>query len=153
MQRITLRLKILLYSAALLIVLIAAMLAFVNEQAERFVDERLQTEIGQGRERIAAAEQQRLEGLRAEAGLVASFPELKALLATDPGTVRDFLLAYQQKTGGRNFLSFWALEAVLSLARMQPKPDRFRTASGWCSLPPDSREELYGPKVVTITRQ
>ena len=41
---------------------------------------------------------QRLDGLHAEAGLVASFPQLKALLDTvDAATIRDFLLAYQQK--------------------------------------------------------
>jgi len=94
--RITLRWKILLYSGALLIALIGATLAFVSYQAGEFVDRRITQDLEQGRLRIAAAQKERLENLRLTAQLVASFPEIKALLETnDAPTVRDFLASYQ----------------------------------------------------------
>lgn len=97
MVRVGLRGKILLYSSALIVTLIAATLVYVNFQAEAFVDDRVTRELDQGRERIAAAERERLDALALTARLVASFPSLKALLATDLATVRDFLLSYQQE--------------------------------------------------------
>jgi len=49
--------------------------------------------------RIAAAENERLESLRLTAQLVASYPDLKALLGTnDLRTIRDFLTQYQDRT-------------------------------------------------------
>lgn len=94
--RATLRTKILLYSSTLLVGLIVAMLVYVNYQAERFVNEGIGNDLRQGREMIGATEEERLSGLRLTARLVASFPEFKALLATDLATVRDFLISYQQ---------------------------------------------------------
>jgi len=96
-MRVRLRWKILLYTSALLVVLIAAMLVFVNRQAEVFVNERITADLEQGRQRIQIVESERLAGLRLTAQLVASFPELRALLATDLPTIRDFLMAYQQE--------------------------------------------------------
>ena len=43
-------------------------------------------------------------GLRLAARLVASFPELKALFETDTATIRDYLLAYQQRNPGTGIL-------------------------------------------------
>ena len=97
MLRLPLRGKILLYSASLVVVLIVAMLIFINYQAQGFVNDRINSELVQGQARILRAEQDRLEGLTLSARLVASFPELKALLATDRATIRDFLLSYQQE--------------------------------------------------------
>src|SRR5881296_604418 len=91
MRRAPLRWKILLYSSALLIGLIMAMLIYVNHQAERFVRENTGAELKRGIERIHAAEAERLEALQLTARLVASFPDLKALLTTDFATIRDFL--------------------------------------------------------------
>lgn len=96
-MRLPLRWKILLYTSVLLVVLIAAMLVFVNRQAETFVNERITADLDQGRQRIQIVESERLAGLRLTAQLVASFPELRALLATDLPTIRDFLMAYQQE--------------------------------------------------------
>ena len=105
MARITLRWKILLYSGALLVALIAATLIFVNYQAAQFVDSRITQDLEQGRLRIAAAENERLESLRLTAQLVASFPDLKALLSeTDLKTVQDFLLSYQQSNRNTSLL-------------------------------------------------
>jgi len=95
--RISLRWKILFYSGALLVVLIAATLVFVNYQAGQFVDGRIAQDLEQGRQRIVAAENERLASLKLTAQLVASFPDLKAALSTDQQTVRDFLQSYQQE--------------------------------------------------------
>jgi len=78
-----LRRKILLYSSSLLIVLIVTMLVYVNYQAERFVDQRIASDIEQGRARIEEADEERIGTLELTAGLVASLPGLKASLRTD----------------------------------------------------------------------
>lgn len=97
MRNQSLRRKILIYSSTLLVTLIVAMLVYVNFQAGWFVDERVRDNLRQGIQRITKAERGELTGLQLTAQLVASFPDLKALLTTDLGTIRDFLLDYQQR--------------------------------------------------------
>ncbi len=97
MARISLRGKILLYSSSLLVALILAMLLFVDFQAKRYADERIAADLEQDRQRIEIMQSERMAGVRLTAQLVASFPELRALLGTDQATIRDFLLAYQQE--------------------------------------------------------
>jgi hypothetical protein len=46
---------------------------------------------------VQRAQRDRLAALSLTARLVASFPELKALFATDAPTIRDYLLSYQQR--------------------------------------------------------
>jgi class 3 adenylate cyclase len=96
--------KILLYSSALLVTLIVAMLVYVRAQAASFVSGRLADDLQQGSERIRAAENEQLSDLHLTAALVASFPNLNALLTTDPATIRDFLISYQQRNGGPDLL-------------------------------------------------
>ena len=93
----SLRRRILTYSSALLVALIVTMLVYVNFQAGWFVDERVKENLREGTQRIAKAEKDQLAGLQLTAQLVASFPDLKALLATDLATIRDYLLDYQQR--------------------------------------------------------
>jgi class 3 adenylate cyclase len=102
--RWTLRWKILLYFSALLVALIVAMLIFVSYQAGRFVNQRIASDLDQGQERIESTEDEQLADLRQTARLVASIPELKALLDTDLATIRDFLLTYQQENKGPDIL-------------------------------------------------
>ena len=97
MIRMPLRRKILLSSSLLLLVLIVSMLVLVNYQAETLVNERIKSDLKHGIQDVANAENERLARLRATAQLVASFPELLALLGTDFATVRDFLVTYQQE--------------------------------------------------------
>ena len=52
-----LRRKILLYSSSVLIVLIVTMLVFVSYQADRFVGDRIRSELLQSRDRVKAAEE------------------------------------------------------------------------------------------------
>jgi class 3 adenylate cyclase len=92
MPRLRLRGKILLYASSLLVALIAAMLVFVNWQADRFVNQRLATDLEQGRRRLLDASAERGDRLDALAHNLASYPNLKALLSTgDAPTIRDFL--------------------------------------------------------------
>src|SRR5688572_27369965 len=97
MKSQSLRRKILVYSSTLLVSLIVTMLVYVNFQAGWFVDERMKDNLRQGIQRITKAERSQLAGLQLTAQLVASFPDLKALLTTDLGTIRDYLLDYQQR--------------------------------------------------------
>jgi len=95
---VSLRTRILLITSALLIALTAATLAYVSVQADQFVNQRLVDDLRRGQELIAAAQADRLARLELAAQVVASFPQLKALLDTaDVATVRDFLVEYQQR--------------------------------------------------------
>ena len=96
--------KILFYSSALLVTLIVAMLVYVRAQAASFVSGRLADDLQQGSERIRAAESEQISDLHLTAALVASFPNLNALLSTDSATIRDFLISYQQRNGGPDLL-------------------------------------------------
>jgi class 3 adenylate cyclase len=104
-RRIPLAWRILLSSSAVTIVLIIAMLAYVNLQARRFVANVINADLVQGRMRIESATQDGYAGLTLTARLVASFPALKAILAeTDTATVRDFLLTYQAQNHAPDLL-------------------------------------------------
>src|SRR5690606_24217933 len=68
-------------------------------QANRFVAERLSADLASSAAIIAATESDRFDRLQLTAQVIASFPQLRALLeATDAATVRDFLRDYQQPT-------------------------------------------------------
>ena len=84
-----------LYSSSLIVALIVAMLVFVDYQADRFTGERIVANLEEGTRRVSAIETERLGRLQLIAQLVASFPELKAMLDTDYGTIRDFLQSYR----------------------------------------------------------
>ena len=95
--RINLRLKILVYSSGLLVLLVTATLAFVNNRAAAYANEQIAGDLEQVRERITRIENERRVGLLESASLIASFPQLRALFATDPATIADFLVSYQQQ--------------------------------------------------------
>lgn len=96
-MRFSLRGKILLYTSALIVLLMALTLTIVNFQAQRVVNEQITTSLGEARRRIEVMQNARVERLTINAQLVASFPTLNGLLATrDPATVRDFLTSYQE---------------------------------------------------------
>src|SRR3954447_11066055 len=104
-RRIPLAWRILLSSSAVMVVLIIAMLAYVNFQAQRFVANIISAELIQGRTRIESSIQDKFADLTLTARLVASLPALKAILAeTDSATIRDFLLAYQQQNHAPDLL-------------------------------------------------
>ena len=99
------------------------MLVYVNFMANRYVDDRIASDIEQGQERIAAAEKQRIDSLRLTASLVASFPALKALLEnTDSATVRDFLINYQQQYSRSELFAVFDRQQRVVARTDQPEP-------------------------------
>jgi class 3 adenylate cyclase len=120
LKRTSLRRTILLYVSTILIVLIVAMLGVVNYLSESFVGDRLEKELLEGSERIAAAEIQKIEKLRASAATVAEFPELKATLETrHTPTLHDLLKQYH--TEGIDLLIL--LDAEGGLVARSDRPD------------------------------
>ena len=103
--RFPLRVKILLSSSTLLVALIGAMLIYVSSHADHLVGERIAKDLEQGSARVADVQNVQLAGLRQTARLVASLPQLKALLSsTDLATIKDFLVGYQQQNQGPDVL-------------------------------------------------
>ncbi len=101
MRRWSLRTKILLASSVILLALIGATLAYVGWQANEFVGERMSGDLEESSSAIAAAEADRFAMLQLTAQVLASFPQLRALLEnTDTATIRDVLLDYIQRTAG-----------------------------------------------------
>jgi class 3 adenylate cyclase len=96
--------RILLYASAVLVVLIVCMLLYVNFQAHRFVTDRISADLAQGERRIVSTVNDQFGDLSLTARLVASIPEMKALMATDLPTIRDFLVSYQQQNQGPDLL-------------------------------------------------
>ena len=99
-----LRTRILVSSSAILAALILATLAYVGYRANGFVGERLGDDLRRAQDQIGADQAQRFAGLGVVAQLIASFPELRALLGTDAATIRDFLVDYQNRTGRSELL-------------------------------------------------
>lgn len=80
-----------------MLALIGATLAYVGWQANEFVSQRIDEDLGDSREVVAAAEANRFATLRLTAQVLASFPQLRALLeTTDAATIRDVLQDYQR---------------------------------------------------------
>jgi adenylate cyclase len=95
---------VLVATGSLVVALIAGTLLYVGVQANSFVGDRLVGDLRRTQEQIRSDEQQRFAALRSTAQVLASFPELRALLATDAATIRDFLLDYQKRTGSADLL-------------------------------------------------
>jgi hypothetical protein len=98
------RAPLLAVACGLLLTLTAAIWGYTRVTADRAVDEVVEGDLARA-ERIA----RRLYGdqlarLGLTARLVASFPELKALFATDAATIQDFLRGYKQRVAGTPLL-------------------------------------------------
>jgi class 3 adenylate cyclase len=132
MVRMSLRGKFLLLSSAVLVALIVAMLLFVGAQAGHSADEHLASDLDQDRQRIEIMESERLAGLRLTAQLVASFPSLKALLAThDSATVQDFLASYQRENKRSDLLVALDLAGRVVRRTDTPEPMPLPDANAW----------------------
>ena len=95
----SLRARLIATTGALIVSVTLATLAYVSLLANRTVDGRLAEDLERSRRAVAAAEAQQFSRLQLMAQMVASFPELRALLATDTATVRDFLSDYRERNG------------------------------------------------------
>jgi class 3 adenylate cyclase len=100
----SLRSRLLATSAALIVGVTLATVAYVSLLADRTVGARLIEDLERSRKGVAAAEAEQFGRLQLIAELVASFPELRALLATDAPTVRDFLADYRERHGHEGLL-------------------------------------------------
>jgi hypothetical protein len=69
----------------------------VRVMADRAVTASIEADLTRAERLVRRVQRDRLSMLALTARLVASFPELKALFATDAATVRDYLVSYQQR--------------------------------------------------------
>jgi class 3 adenylate cyclase len=93
----SLRARLLVAVAALVVSLTGATLAYVGRLASQAVSERVTADLVRSREVLTAAHEARYQRLALVARLLASFPELMALMGTDAATVRDFLADYRER--------------------------------------------------------
>jgi adenylate cyclase len=100
----SLRARLLATAGALVVGVTVATVAYVSVLANRTVDARLAADLERSRTGVAAAEAGQFARLQLIAEMVASFPELRALLATDAATVRDFLADYRERHGHQGLL-------------------------------------------------
>jgi hypothetical protein len=92
-----LRKRLLAISCGLLLLFAVATSAFVNVMADRAVTAAIDADLARVDRLVQRVHRERLSALVLTSRLVASFPELKALFATDAPTIRDYLLSYQQR--------------------------------------------------------
>ncbi|MGE0816631.1 MAG: adenylate/guanylate cyclase domain-containing protein [Vicinamibacterales bacterium] len=93
----SLRARLLAAVAALIVLLMAGTLAVVSRSASSAVRDRVTADLVRSRETLAGEVQGRYDRLALVARLLASFPELMALMGTDHATVRDFLADYRER--------------------------------------------------------
>lgn len=88
----------------LLILLSATTWMLVRTMADRAVASAIDADLARAGRLMLRVQRERLNALALTARLVASFPELRALFATDAPTIRDYLLFYQQRNPGTPLL-------------------------------------------------
>jgi class 3 adenylate cyclase len=93
----SLRARLLVAIGALVVCLTGATLAYVGRLANQAVSERVTADLVRSRDVLAAAHGARYQRLALVARLLASFPDLMALMGTDAATVRDFLADYRER--------------------------------------------------------
>jgi class 3 adenylate cyclase len=82
---------------ALVVALTAATLTYVGRLANQAVTERVSADLVTSRGTLTTAQGARYQRLTLVARLLASFPNLMALMGTDAATVRDFLSDYRER--------------------------------------------------------
>jgi aminoglycoside phosphotransferase (APT) family kinase protein len=92
-----LRLRVLVISCSLFALLAAATAFTVRTMANNTVTAAIEADLARATRLVARVDRERLTAAVQTARLVASFPELKALFATDVPTIRDYLLSYLQR--------------------------------------------------------
>jgi hypothetical protein len=92
--------RLLAISCGVLVLFAAATWGFVRVMADRAVTAAIDGDLARAERLVQRVQRDRLSALALTARLVASFPELKALFATDAPTIRDYLLSYQQRNPG-----------------------------------------------------
>lgn len=118
----SLRTRLLILGSMLVVGLTVATLAYVSALANAAVSERLAADLQQSRGLVLADVGGRYSDLALVSELVASFPNLRALFATDAATIRDFLASYRQRHGRRELLI-----ALDTRGRVVARSDTFAT--------------------------
>ena len=77
---------------------------YVSLMADRFVRAALDAEVAESQRVVQRLHSEQIDRLRLGARLIASFPGLTAVFATDRATVTDFLRDYQQRTANKPIL-------------------------------------------------
>jgi protein kinase-like protein len=115
------RRRLLYLVAGSLLLLVVAVSIAIQLAGARIAGETVEANLARAQKIAARTSQERLARLRLTARLVASFPELKALFETDPATIRDYLLAFQQRNPGADVLLAFGAPGDL-LARTDATP-------------------------------
>jgi hypothetical protein len=92
--------RVTIVTGAAIVAIPLLMWAVVQVMAGRAVDAVIASELTHGERLLHRVQRDRFDALLLTARLIASFPELRALFATDPATIRDYLLSYQQQNPG-----------------------------------------------------
>jgi hypothetical protein len=79
------------------LLLTVAVWAYVRGTSDRAVAAVVEADLVRAERLTASVHRERMNEVALTARLVASFPELRALFATDAATLRDYLLSYQQR--------------------------------------------------------
>jgi hypothetical protein len=95
-----LRLKVLAIACGLLAIFSVAPWIIVRAMSSRAVTAAIDADLTRAEQVARRVQRDRFNTVSLTARLVASFPELKALFATDAATVRDYLASYQQRNSG-----------------------------------------------------
>lgn len=93
----SLRSRLLVAIGALVVALTGATLTYVGWLANQAVTGRVSADLVRSRDTLVAAHGARYERLTLVARLLASFPDLLALMGTDGATIRDFLTDYRER--------------------------------------------------------
>jgi class 3 adenylate cyclase len=100
----SLRARLLAAVALLVVLLTAAMLAVVGRAATTAVTDRVTADLLRSRSTVEAAIAARYDRLASVVRLLASIPELTALMGTDGATIRDFLADYRERNARQELL-------------------------------------------------
>jgi hypothetical protein len=99
------RLRIVALVTGLVLLAALASWAFVRWSTGRVVDLAVDANLARAQRIVARAQAARFAQLAQTARVVAAYPELRALISTDPATVRDMLVGYQELLPGTPMLA------------------------------------------------
>jgi len=105
-----LRLRVVAIACGLLSLLAVTPWMVVEMMSGRAVTQRIDADLLRAEQLVRRVQRERFGALSLTARLIASFPELKALFATDAATVRDYLTSYQQRNPGVPLLAALAAD-------------------------------------------
>jgi len=119
-----------LWAMGALLLLLTAIWSYVQVTTSRSMAAMIDVELARSERLTRYVHDAERTRLAWTARVIASFPELKALFATDAATIRDFLQAYQQRVPGAPVLMAVAADGTV-VARTEEVAARDGRAEGW----------------------